>query len=125
LGAGKSATVLIDYLIQQQRRINGNLSLPMPIKSRFCETNHSPFAEAVALDVTNEDQRSKLIQRAHVVISMMPPSLHFLVAKDCVEYRSICSLLLIWIIKLKAWSGNKTQEIVFLCEMVLTPALTT
>ena len=88
IGAGKSATVLIDYLISESEKNKWKFIIADSDKAQILlKTANSPFAEAVQVDITNESERAKLIQRAHVVISMMPPSLHFLVAKDCVEYR--------------------------------------
>ena len=76
------------------------------------------------MDITNEVAREKLIQRAHVVISMMPPHLHFLVAKDCVEYRKhllTASYLDTQIKSLKDEINNR--KLFFLCEMGLDPGI--
>ncbi len=125
LGAGKSATVLIDYLIGTVKGNNWKFIVADADREQvLAKTNHSPFAEAVALDVTNDEQRSKLIQRAHVVISMMPPALHFLVAKDCVEYRK--HLLTASYIDNKIRSlldEIKQRKLLFLCEMGLDPGI--
>ncbi len=88
IGAGKSASVLIDYLLKESEANDWKFIIADADKKQvIAKTNNSPFAEAVELDITNDDQRAAIIQRAHVVISMMPPALHFMVAKDCVEYR--------------------------------------
>ncbi|HMK05100.1 MAG TPA: saccharopine dehydrogenase NADP-binding domain-containing protein, partial [Ferruginibacter sp.] len=81
-GAGKSATVLIDYLIAETETNNWKFIIADSNKEQILsKTNNSVFAEAVQTDITNEKLRGDLIQRAHVVISMMPPALHFLIAK--------------------------------------------
>ena len=88
------------------------------------KTNNSKFAEAVQLDITNEKQRGDLIQRAHVVISMMPPALHFLVAKDCVEYRKhllTASYLDDKMTSLKDEISNR--KLLFIAEMGLDPGI--
>ena len=88
LGAGKSASVLIDYLIKESEANSWKFIIADANKDQILsKTNHSHFAEAIELDITNEDERAKIIQRAHIVISMMPPTLHYLIARDCVEYR--------------------------------------
>ena len=88
LGAGKSATVLIDYLLKESETNKWKFIIADVNKEQILfKINDSRFAEAVEIDITNNRQREKIIQRAHVVISMMPPALHFLVAKECVEYR--------------------------------------
>ena len=125
LGAGKSATVLIDYLIGVAKDNKWKFIVADVHREQvLAKTNHSPFAEAVALDVTNDEQRSRLIQKAHVVISMMPPALHFLVAKDCVEYRK--HLLTASYIDNKIRSLQeeiKQKKLLFLCEMGLDPGI--
>jgi saccharopine dehydrogenase-like NADP-dependent oxidoreductase len=125
IGAGKSATVLIDYLIREAGANNWKFIIADSNRDLILsKTNNSPFAEAVQLDVTNEAQRSDLIQRAHVVISMMPPALHFLIAKDCVEYRKhllTASYLDDKIRSLRDEINNK--KLLFLCEMGLDPGI--
>ena len=87
-GAGKSATVLIDYLLKESAVNKWKFIIADANREQIIsKTNNSPFAEAIALDINDEFERGKLIEKAHVVISMMPPNLHFLIAKDCVEYR--------------------------------------
>lgn len=88
LGAGKSATVLIDYLITSCAQNKWKFIVADINKAQVvAKTGGSVHAEVVEIDVHNEAHLAQLIQRAHVVISMMPPDLHFLIAKDCVEYR--------------------------------------
>jgi saccharopine dehydrogenase (NADP+, L-glutamate forming) len=125
LGAGKSATVLIDYLIETVKENKWKFIIADANKEQIlAKTNHSPFAEAVALDVTNDDDRAALIERAHVVISMMPPSLHFLVAKDCVEYRKHLLTASYLDNKIKSLQQEIQQKkLLFLCEMGLDPGI--
>ena len=86
-GAGKSATVLIDYLLEHSVLedwklivIDADLSLA---KSK---TGHSSRATAVSFDINNADERATHIRNADIVISLLPPALHYLVAKDCLKY---------------------------------------
>ena len=125
LGAGKSATVLIDYLIATAKENNWKFIVADSDREQvLSKTNHSPFAEAAALDVTNDKQRSDLIQKAHVVISMMPPALHFLVAKDCVEYRKHLLTASYIDHKIKSLQEElKQKKLLFLCEMGLDPGI--
>jgi saccharopine dehydrogenase-like NADP-dependent oxidoreductase len=125
LGAGKSATVLIDYLIATAKENNWKFIVADAHREQvLAKTSHSPFAEAVALDVTNDEQRGKLIQKAHVVISMMPPALHFLVAKDCVEYRKHLLTASYIDNKIKSLQEElKQKKLLFLCEMGLDPGI--
>ena len=125
IGAGKSATVLIDYLIAEAEINNWKFIIADSNREQILlKTNNSRFAEAVQLDVTNEAQRSKLIQRAHVVISMMPPDLHFLVAKDCVEYRKHLLTASYLDDKMKSLQDEiSNRRLLFICEMGLDPGI--
>ena len=86
-GAGKSATVLIDYLIENATENNWNVIIADVDKNLILsKTNNNPIATAVQVDTTNNQQRIALIQQATIVISMMPPALHFLIAEDCIKH---------------------------------------
>jgi saccharopine dehydrogenase-like NADP-dependent oxidoreductase len=125
IGAGKSATVLIDYLIAEAETNNWKFIIADSNREQILlKTNNSRFAEAVQLDVTNEKQRGDLIQRAHVVISMMPPTLHFLVAKDCVEYRKHLLTASYLDDKMKSLKDEiSNRKLLFICEMGLDPGI--
>ena len=125
LGAGKSATVLIDYLMAVAESEKWKFIIADNNKEQIlAKTKNSKFAEAVELDINNEFKRSKLIQRAHVVISMMPPSFHFLIAKDCVEYRKHLLTASYVDHKIKSLEQEiKQKKLLFLCEMGLDPGI--
>ena len=125
LGAGKSATVLIDYLLKESETNKWKFIIADANKEQILlKTNHSRFAEAVEIDITNIRQREKIIQRAHVVISMMPPALHFLVAKDCVEYRKHLLTASYLDNNIKSLKDEITQrKLLFLCEIGLDPGI--
>ncbi len=125
IGAGKSATVLIDYLIAEAEINNWKFIIADTNREQILlKTNNSKFAEAVQLDVTNEKQRGDLVQRAHVVISMMPPALHFLVAKDCVEYRKHLLTASYLDDKMKSLKDEiSNRKLLFICEMGLDPGI--
>lgn len=125
IGAGKSATVLIDYLIAEAETNNWKFIIADSNREQILlKTNNSPFAEAVQLDITNDKQRGDLVQRAHVVISMMPPALHFLVAKDCVEYRKHLLTASYLDDKMKSLKEEiSNRKLLFICEMGLDPGI--
>ena len=69
IGAGRSASSLIQYLLNKSVKENlhlviGDLSLDLAQK----KTNNHPNATAIALDIFDEDQRKKAIQIADIVI---------------------------------------------------------
>ena len=124
-GAGKSATILIDYLLTTVERYRWRLIIADANKELILiKTNYSRFAEAIQLDINNEADRSSLVQQAHVVISMMPPDLHFLIAKDCVEYRKHLLTASYVDDKIKSLRDEiADRKLLFLCEMGLDPGI--
>ena len=124
-GAGKSSTVLIDYLIREAELLQWKIIVAdADLQVARAKIRNSPFAEAVQLDIENETQRSKLIESADVVISMMPPGLHYLVAKDCVHYRKHLLTASYVDDKIKALQQQiESSNIMFLCEMGLDPGI--
>jgi len=124
-GAGKSATVLIDYLLAEAPLQNWKLIIAdADQKQIIAKTNNSPLAEAVAVDITKAEQRAALVQEADIVISMMPPALHFLVAQDCVTYGK--NLLTASYVdeQLKTLQAAvESKGLLFLCEMGLDPGI--
>ena len=125
IGAGKSATLLINYLLKEAESNHWKFIVADADKAQaLAKTNNSRFAEVVQLDITNEKQREKIIQRAHVVISMMPPALHFLVAKDCVEYRKHLLTASYLDDNMRSLKDEIHQrKLLFLCEMGLDPGI--
>src|SRR5262245_31316501 len=87
-GAGKSATVLIDYLLENAAAGNWKLVvIDANIELARSKTAHSSYGSALSFDITDDEKRREQIKLADLVISMLPPSLHFLVAQDCLECR--------------------------------------
>ena len=88
IGAGRSASSLIQYLLNksEEEKLHltiGDLSLELAEK----KIDNHPNATALAFDIFNENQRQTQIQKADIVISMLPAHLHFEVAKDCIKYK--------------------------------------
>ena len=58
----------------------------MPIiMQRGPKVGSASDAYAALLDVQNEPERKKFVASADIVISLLPPSLHYLIALDCLE----------------------------------------
>ena len=124
-GAGKSATVLIDYLLKEVEANGWKFIIADADKNQILsKTNNSTFAEAVQVDITKSEHRGQLIEQADIVISMMPPALHFLVAQDCVTFSKnllTASYVDEQIKTLQTEIENK--GLLFLCEMGLDPGI--
>lgn len=88
IGAGRSASSLIQYLlnkseVEQLHLTIGDLSKELAQR----KTNNHKNATAIALDIFDANQRQNEIQKADIVISMLPAHLHIEVAKDCITYK--------------------------------------
>lgn len=88
IGAGRSASSLIKYLLDKSEAENlfvtiGDLSEELAKK----KTGNHKNSRAIAFDVFNTDQRQQEIQQADVVISMLPAHMHIEVAKDCIVHK--------------------------------------
>lgn len=84
LGAGKSATVLIEFLLSQAPQFSWKVQVAdANLSAAKLKVGGSTWGEGVKLDVTEDAPRRALIGQADLVISLLPPHLHILVAKDC------------------------------------------
>jgi len=124
-GAGKSATCLIDFLsvkvVERQWMLTVADADLEQVKSKIVS---SEYIIPTALDVTDTHERSSLIEQATLVISLLPPALHILVAKDCLRYNK--DLLTASYLS-EEIRGLEPQvlanDLLFLCEMGLDPGI--
>ncbi len=124
-GAGKSATSLIEYLGKCCAEFQWSMTVcDANLELALSKTQQFPAVKALSINVNNENQRGELIQHCDIVISMLPPTLHFLVAKDCVKFSKhllTASYLDGEIISLQEEVEKK--GILFLGEMGLDPGI--
>jgi saccharopine dehydrogenase-like NADP-dependent oxidoreductase len=124
-GAGKSATILIDYLLENAIIENWKVVIvDADLKLAQSKIGHSQRANAVSFDINNGKEREKHIRHADIVISLLPPALHFLVAKDCLKhYKNLLTASYVdeQIQNLKTEIQNR--QLLFLCEMGLDPGI--
>ncbi len=86
LGAGKSATFLIDYLAKSCAEKERNLILAdLDLAAAEAKLEGRANARAVALDLQDEKARKSLISSADLIVSMLPATMHPLVASDCLD----------------------------------------
>jgi saccharopine dehydrogenase-like NADP-dependent oxidoreductase len=87
IGAGRSASSLVKYLLDKSD--SEKLEIIIADKS---VANANKLAQdhlnskVLQLDIFNEKARKSEIQRADIVISMLPARFHIEVAKDCITY---------------------------------------
>ena len=124
-GAGKSATVLIDYLLSNARQcqwkltvVDANLQL---VKDKLKD---SVCGQAASFDVMDSNSRHSFIQQSDIVISMLPPVLHREVAKDCLHFSKHLLTASYIDEDLRQMAPEiKEKNLLFLCEMGLDPGI--
>ncbi|MDC3379079.1 saccharopine dehydrogenase NADP-binding domain-containing protein [Planctomycetota bacterium] len=87
LGAGKSATVLIDFLLKEAQERGWTVGVgDLDPELAAHKVAGRPCGESFKFDVNDAPGRRKRIEAADLVISMLPASLHPMVAEDCIHY---------------------------------------
>ena len=87
LGAGRSSTTLINYLIKAAEEHGWMVTVAdTDLDIALSKTEHSKNALGVQLDVNDVTKRQELIRDKNVVVSLLPAFLHPIVAKDCLEF---------------------------------------
>lgn len=124
-GAGKSATVLIEYLKKLVIERNWSLSVAdvdlIAIRQKLGEGNN---LHAIEINITDADKRGQLIQSADIVISLMPPHLHLPIAKDCIHFgKHLLTASYVDPAIREMAKQIKDKNLLFLCEMGLDPGI--
>jgi len=124
-GAGKSATVLIDYLLENAKKESWQLTLvDADLQLAKSKIGDSSNGIPLSFDIKNDVERKKNIEQSDIVISLLPPALHYIVAQDCAELKKnllTASYVDERIKNLKSKIEN--NNLLFLCEMGLDPGI--
>lgn len=85
LGAGLSASTCIKYLLDHSQEFQWKITLG-DINEELArqKAGNHPNGRAISFDVYDEEQRESLVSRSDIVISMLPPRMHALVAECCI-----------------------------------------
>ena len=87
IGAGRSATSLIRYLLDKSEAENLFITIgDISIQNAQKFTTGHPNGRGILLDVFNEHQRKEAVEQSDIVISMLPARFHMEVANDCIEF---------------------------------------
>ena len=87
-GAGKSSTVLIDYLVKEGPANDWkSIVVDADLKLAKAKIKNSERDIAVSFDVNDEETRNQYIGKSDIVISLLPPDLHYIIAKNCVQLK--------------------------------------
>jgi len=124
-GAGKSSTYLIEYLLDNASRNKWNIIVADGDAASIAKKiNKHPFGEAAVIDITKKTEREALVKRADLVLSLMPPHLHILLAKDCLKHKKNLITSSYISDEMKAMDAEvKEAGLMFMCEMGLDPGI--
>jgi saccharopine dehydrogenase-like NADP-dependent oxidoreductase len=88
IGAGRSASSLIKYLLNKAETEHLHLTIAdLSLELAQKKTNNHPNATPIQLDIANIEERQQQIQKADIVISMLPAHLHVEIAEDCIIFK--------------------------------------
>ena len=89
LGAGRSASSLIQYLLHHAAPEGWHLTVAdvQPAHLVPVLAAHTEYARAVPFDVHDEARLEELVPQADIVVSMLPALFHAPVARACVRHR--------------------------------------
>ncbi len=86
IGAGKSSSSLIKYLLDHAAAENRKLIVAdFSVDAARAKTNNHPSSQPVSFDINNVADREKWISVADIVISMLPAHMHLPVAEECLK----------------------------------------
>ncbi|NOR88394.1 MAG: saccharopine dehydrogenase [Bacteroidales bacterium] len=87
LGAGLSASSLIRYLLDHSTANDWKIRIgDLSVETANKKINGHPNGEAFLFDVANKEQCQLEVEKADIVVSMLPASMHFTVAEACVQF---------------------------------------
>jgi saccharopine dehydrogenase-like NADP-dependent oxidoreductase len=87
IGAGRSATSLIKYLLDKSAAENLFLTIgDINVENAQKLTSSHPNGRGILLDVFDHQQRKQAVKDSDIVISMLPARFHIEVARDCISY---------------------------------------
>lgn len=125
LGAGRSASALIDYLIKNAADLDLTITVG-DLKKEFAEMaiNGSDRANAISFNINDEQKSEEEIGNADIVISMLPAHLHILVAKKCLKLSKHLLTASYNSEEMNALNEEaKSKGLLFLMEMGLDPGI--
>lgn len=123
-GAGKSAFVLIEYLIEQAQLYDWQITIADLSTAKWKSYYDYSFLHLVDFDLNNEVLKDELIQKADLVISMVPARFHPLIASSCLQFSKNLITPSYISKEMKSYEEEcKAKGILFLNEMGLDPGI--
>ena len=125
IGAGRSSTILIKYLLSISERYNYFITIA-DSSQILVENSMKDFPDlrSILFDINNNDQRCQEIKDSDIVISMLPAYMHIIVAKDCLRFRKNLVTASYVSKEMRSLSDQaKSLGLIFLNEVGLDPGI--
>jgi saccharopine dehydrogenase (NADP+, L-glutamate forming) len=86
IGAGRSATALIGYILNEAPKHNFLVTVgDADIELARRKVKDHTHGRAIWLDASKPNDRREVIARHDVIVSLLPPQMHLEVAQDCIS----------------------------------------
>jgi saccharopine dehydrogenase-like NADP-dependent oxidoreductase len=125
LGAGRSATVLIHYLLNNAAEWNASITVgDHSLENAKSKVGTQEPGKAIFFDAADETLRTRVIEEHDIVISLLPPDLHILIARECISKKK--HLITASYVSPAMQELNeevKKAGLLFMCEMGLDPGI--
>lgn len=124
LGAGRSSSALISYLLRQAASHSWNITVGDFSVEAARERIGSYPAQAIHFDIQNKEASREAIDQVDIVVSLIPAHLHPLVAQICVEKNKHLLTASYVSDEMKKLDGEATaKQLLFLNECGLDPGI--
>ena len=125
IGAGKSSSYLIKYLVEQSSSEHLHIIIadikPQNIQKAFSEHQN---VQIISLDIFDRQKRANAIENSDIVVSMLPARFHIEVAKDCLHYnKNLVTASYVSTELLNLSNAVKNKGLIFLNEIGVDPGL--
>jgi saccharopine dehydrogenase-like NADP-dependent oxidoreductase len=124
-GAGKSSIYLINYLLTHAQSNKWKVVVADGDANAIAEKiKGNPHGEAAVIDITRPVEREALVKSSDIVLSLMPPHLHILLAKDCLKHgKNLITSSYISDEMKEMDKAVREAGLMFMCEMGLDPGI--
>ena len=125
IGAGRSSTSLINYLIKKSTVYNWKVIIgDYNIELAQEKVKGKENTEAIQFDVFDKGQREAEIQKADIVVSMLPAAFHIHVANTCLKFNKNLVTASYVSDEIKALNAEAEKKgLLFLMECGLDPGI--
>lgn len=124
-GAGKSSSALIKYLLDQSVENNWKVTIiDSNLDTIRAKTENHENAIPLAIDIMDVNLRQNAVKNSDIVLSILPPDLHFLLAEDCLQFEKHLITSSYTSDKIQALDEKaKAKNLLFMNEMGADPGI--